>query len=190
MPKSEKERKTLDVTTVKAWRQWLAKHHASEREIWLVFYKKHTGRPSIDYKEALDEALCFGWIDSLGKRLDDERYLRKFTPRREDSSWTRVNMKRYAELEAAGRLMPAGLSRRPTGRLSIPPAKRAWPLPQYMEKALKSTPPAWQNFQLLAPSYRRNYIGWVDSAKLQETKQRRLAEAVRLLAQGRKLGLK
>jgi len=79
--------KTLRAQSVDQWRDWLDEHHASESEVWLVFYKRHTGVPSIDYKDALDEALCFGWVDSLVKRLDDRRYALKFTPRRADSRW-------------------------------------------------------------------------------------------------------
>ena len=108
--------KTLLVRTLDQWRDWLAKHHASESEVWLIFHKRHTGVASIDYKDALDEALCFGWVDSLVKRLDDRRYARKFTPRRADSRWSAVNRKRYAELKAEGRLKPPGIKRPPTDR--------------------------------------------------------------------------
>ena len=108
--------KTLDVPTLAAWRKWLAAHHDSESEIWLVFHKVHTGQPTIAYSDALDEALCFGWVDSLIKRLDDDRYARKFTPRKADSRWSTVNRKRYAALKASGRLMPAGIARPPTAK--------------------------------------------------------------------------
>ena len=108
--------KTLLVRTLDQWRGWLARHHASEPEIWLIFHKQHTGLTSIDYKEALDEALCFGWVDSLVKRLDDRRFARKFTPRRADSRWSAANRKRYAELKAEGRLQPPGIERPPTRR--------------------------------------------------------------------------
>ena len=87
--------KTLD-----EWREWLAEHHDSESEVWLIFHKLHTGVASIDYKEALDEALCFGWVDSLLKRLDDRRYARKFTPRRADSRWSTTNRERYADTQS------------------------------------------------------------------------------------------
>jgi uncharacterized protein YdeI (YjbR/CyaY-like superfamily) len=106
--------KTLFVQIVDQWRDWLAEHHDSESEVWLIFHKLHTGVVSIDYKDALDEALCFGWVNSLVKRLDDRRYTRKFTPRRADSRWSAANRKRYAELKASGRLKPAGLKRAPT----------------------------------------------------------------------------
>src|SRR5882724_3807027 len=108
--------KTLRMQTVDEWRDWLDAHHASESEVWLVFYKRHTGVASIAYKDARDEALCFGWVDSLVKRLDDRRYALKFTPRKANSRWSAVNRQRYAELKASGRLKPAGIERSPTNR--------------------------------------------------------------------------
>src|SRR6185436_16860383 len=108
--------KPLLVRTLDEWREWLTEHHASTSEVWLLFHKRHTGVASIAYKDARDEALCFGWVDSLVKRLDDRRYALKFTPRREDSPWSAVNRQRYAELKASGRLKPAGMARSPTGR--------------------------------------------------------------------------
>src|SRR5262245_35714959 len=104
-----KQIKTLDVKTRHAWRKWLEKHHDCQTEIWLVFHKLHTGTKSIDYHDALDEALCFGWIDSLVRRLDDDRFARKFTPRKPDSRWSAINIKRYAELKEQGLLAAPGL---------------------------------------------------------------------------------
>src|SRR5262245_52247539 len=135
--------KTLLVRTLDQWRDWLAEHHALESEVWLNFYKRHTGVASIDYQDALDEALCFGWADSLIKRLDDRRFARKFTPRRADSRWSAVNRKRYAELKAAGRLKPPGIERPPGHRSYGPrPPRLALPskLPAHIEAALKKHP--------------------------------------------------
>ena len=185
--------KTLVVRTPEQWRDWLAKHHASESEVWLIFYKQHTGVASIDYKDALDEALCFGWVDSLVKRLDERRFARKFTPRRADSRWSDVNRKRYAELEAEGRLKPPGVDRAPTSRGSAPRPKRlALPakLPTYIRAALKEHPKALRHFAALPPAERRRYFAWIESAKREETRLRRLDEAIRLLASGKVLGLK
>jgi uncharacterized protein YdeI (YjbR/CyaY-like superfamily) len=178
--------KTLDARDCEEWREWLARHHDSESEMWLVFYKRQSGRPSIAYLDALDEALCFGWIDSLIKRLDDDRYARKFTPRKPGSKWSAVNRKRFAQLEASGRLAPAGLRRAPTDRSYAPrpsPAK----VPDYIQQALKGRPAAWNYFESLAPSYRRLYIAWIDSARQEETKARRLREAIGLLVAGKNL---
>ena len=185
--------KTLEVTTCEEWREWLTENHESVSEVWLIFHKKQTGRASIPYLDALDEALCFGWIDSLIKRLDDERYARKFTPRRADSIWSDVNRKRYAELQSSGRLMPAGVKRPPTNRsYGARPLPRplSAALPQYIQKAFASRPAARKYFDSLTAPHRRRYIAWIDSAKQQETKDRRLREAIDRLASGRKLGLK
>lgn len=182
--------KTLEARTLEQWRSWLAEHHDAESEVWLVFYKQHTGQESIAYGDALDEALCFGWIDSLVKRLDDERFARKFTPRKPDSKWSSVNRKRYAQLEASGRLTPAGLNRPPTDRSGDAPRPPLSEIPEYVQEALRKHPSAGKTFESLAPSHRREYLGWIDSAKRQETKMRRLEEAIRRLEAGEKLGLK
>lgn len=182
--------KTLEVRDCAQWREWLADHHDSESEVWLVFYKRQTGRPSLVYGEALDEALCFGWIDSLIKRLDDERYARKFTPRKPVSKWSAVNRKRYALLQASGRLTPAGLARAPAAPSAEAPPPAPAQLPPYIQEGLQRQPAAWEYFQRLAPSCRRQYVGWIDSAKRQETKLRRLQEAIALLTAGKPLGMK
>lgn len=183
--------KTFDAQTLEKWRKWLGAHHDSESEIWLVFHKRATGKASVGYEDAVNEALCYGWIDSLVKRLDDRRYARKFTPRKPDSKWSASNRKRYAELLAQGRLKRAGLKRAPTARNAYA-SRPALPetAPGYIEAALRDRPNAWDYFEHLAPSHRRMYVGWIDSAKKQETKMRRLQEAVIRLAAGQKLGLK
>jgi uncharacterized protein YdeI (YjbR/CyaY-like superfamily) len=185
-----KNLKTLDVRTRRAWRNWLQKNHASESEVWLVFHKRHTDETSILYSDAIDEALCFGWVDSLVKRLDEDRYARKFTPRKPDSRWSTINRRRYAELKAAGLLARAGLERAPTDRNGDAPRPSIMALPSYLEKELKAHVRAWEFFEKLAPSCRRNYIAWVDSAKRDETKQKRMREMIQLLLAGKKLGLK
>jgi len=185
--------KTLRVETLDRWRDWLDEHHASESEVWLVFYKQQTGVPSIKYEDALDEALCFGWVDSLIKRLDDRRYARKFTPRRPDSRWSDKNRQRYEELKASRRLKPAGIKQGPTGRGYGPrPAGLSMPakLPSYIQDALHKHPAAWRHFEALPPSQRRRYFAWIESAKREETRLTRLKEAIRLLSSGKELGLK
>ncbi len=185
-----KTMKTLDVATAKQWRAWLAKHHDSESEVWLIFHKRHTGRESIEYGDALDEALCYGWVDSLIKRLDEDRYARKFTPRKPDSLWSPINRKRYAALQAAGRVAPPGVQR-PPGRDSYE-ARGPVPteVPAYVQNALKKHAKAWAYFKSLAPSHRRNFLLWIHTAKREETRAKRLREAIRLLASGQTLGLK
>ena len=182
--------KTFDARTLEQWRKWLSEHHDSELEVWLVFHKRHTGRASVDYEDALDEALCFGWIDSLIKRLDEARYARKFTPRKPDSKWSPSNRERYARLKASGRVMSAGLERPPTDNCYGPRPSLPSNPPPYVKKALQKNPAALRQFQSLPPSHQRRYVAWIDFAKQQETKKRRLHEAIRLLAAGKPLGLK
>jgi uncharacterized protein YdeI (YjbR/CyaY-like superfamily) len=187
---STKSLKALEVRTRRLWHNWLQENHASESKVWLVFHKLHTATKSISYSDAIDEALCFGWVDSLVRRLDDARYARKFTPRKADSRWSTINRRRYAELKAKGLLAPAGLKRPPTDRDGDAPRPSIKSLPSYIEKELKANARAGEFFEKLAPSCRRNYIAWVDSAKREETKQKRLREMIRLLLAGKKLGLK
>jgi uncharacterized protein YdeI (YjbR/CyaY-like superfamily) len=185
--------KTLLVKTLDRWRGWLEEHHVSESEVWLVFYKRQTGVASIDYADALDEALCYGWVDSLVRRLDDRRYAIKFTPRRPESRWSAKNRQRYETLKASRRLKPAGIKRSPTDRGYGPrPARRSLPskLPAYILAALRKRPAALRTFEALPPSHRRRYFAWIESAIREETKLRRLQEAIRLLASGKVLGLK
>lgn len=179
----------VDVRTRREWRAWLAKHHASSPGIWLVFHKDHTGIKSIPYDDAVREALCFGWIDSLIKRLDDDRYARKFTPRKPTSKWSDSNRTRWVELKAAGLLAPPGLAAAPTDN-SYAPRPAIPNLPAYIAKAFKADPRAWRHFQGLAPTHRRHFVVWIHIARRPETRERRIRESVALLAAGKTLGLK
>ena len=181
---------TLDVRSRQKWRKWLKEHYDSKSEIWLVFHKVHTGITCISYNDAVEEALCFGWIDSIIRRLDDARYARKFTPRKAGSKWSTINRRRYADLKSRALLAAPGWKRAPTSRSGDAPRLSVSSLPSYIEETLKTDPRAWQYFKQLAPSYQRAYIGWIESAKREETKEKRLREALSLLAAGRKLGLK
>src|ERR1700730_17404394 len=180
---------TLHIRSRQQWRTWLAKHHASSAGVWLVRYKAHTRVKSIPYEDTVREALCFGWIDSLIKRLDSDRYALKVTPRQPTSKWSDINRKRWAELEAAGLLMSAGLAAAPTNNTYAP--RPVIPdLPVYIAKALKTNSKAWEFFRELAPTYRRDFVVWIHTAKRPETRDRRTRESIRLLAAGKKLGLK
>ena len=172
--------KTFDARTRERWRRWLAKHHAigvgSLADLPQTAHRQAVGR----VQDALDEALCYGWIDSLIKRIDDDRYARKFTPRKAESNWSSINIKRYNELKAAKKLAAPGLrAARKGGRSSI--WRAADKVPAYIEKAIKQDARAWKFFESLAPSYRRLYIDWIDSAKRDETKQTRLRQAIEML---------
>jgi uncharacterized protein YdeI (YjbR/CyaY-like superfamily) len=179
----------LYVRSRQQWRAWLQQHHASSPGIWFVFYKKHAEMKSIPYEDAVREALCFGWIDSLVKRLDDDRFVLKFTPRKPTSKWSDTNRRRWAELKAAGALAPAGLAAAPTANRYAP--KPTIPaLPAYIVRRLKSNRKAWAFFQTLSRTDRRHYVVWIHIAKLPQTREKRLRESVALLAAGKKLGLK
>ena len=179
----------LDVRTRKRWRQWLAKHHASSPGLWLVRHKQHTGVKSMPYEDLVREALCFGWIDSLIKRLDDDRYAIKVTPRKPTSKWSDINRRRWNELKKAGLLAPPGLAAAPTGNRYAPhpPVPQ---LPGRIAKAFKANLRAWQHFQALAPTHRRNFVVWIHTAKRPETREKRIRESIELLSAGKKLGLK
>src|SRR5262245_32986672 len=147
---------TLEVHTRKEWRRWLAAHHASSPGVWLVRHKQHTGITSMPYEDLVREALCFGWVDSLVKRLDEDRYAIKGTPRTPTSKWSNINRKRWDELKAARRLAAAGLAAAPTSN-SYGPRPAIPLLPAYVAKAFKANLSAWQHFRALAPTYRRHF---------------------------------
>ena len=188
--------KQVRITTRGEWRQWLAKNHDREKQgIWLVFNKKKTGKAVLDYGEAVEEALCFGWIDSIIKRIDDETYCRKFTPRRDKSGWSTVNRKRVAKVIEEGRMTEVGLAKiaaaQKSGRWE--PAPRpviSFEMPRELAEALARNQAAKAFFESLAPTYQKHFIGWITTAKRPETKARRLQESLTLLAAGKKLGLR
>jgi uncharacterized protein YdeI (YjbR/CyaY-like superfamily) len=179
----------LEIRDRQRWRRWLEKHHASSPGVWLVFQKGHTGAKSVPYEDSVREALCFGWVDSLIKRLDDDRYARKFTPRKATSKWSDLNRKRWAELKSEGLLAPPGLAAAPTSN-SYAPREEMPELPRYIATALKGNSQAWTAFNRLAPSHRREYVRWIHSAKRADTRERRVKDSIALLARGQKLGLK
>ena len=179
----------LDVRTRAKWRAWLGEHYTSSRGVWVVFHKAHTGVKSMPYEDFVREALCFGWIDSLVKRLDDDRFAIKVTPRKATSRWSDINRRRWTELKTAGLLTAVGLAAAPTENRYAP--KPSIPeLPSYIGKAIKSNPEAWSFFQKLPGRERRNFVVWIHIAKRPETRERRIRESIALLAAGRKLGLK
>ncbi len=161
------------------FRSWLEKNNAIASELWLGLYKKGSGKKGITYSEAVDEALCFGWIDGVRKSIDDERYVNRFTPRTSRSTWSAVNIKRARELIEAGRMTPPGLrafEARADERSAIYSyeQRHAAKLSPAEERRFGANPEAWAWFQSAAPSYRKAAIWWVVSAKREETRERRL----------------
>ncbi len=173
------------------WRKWLAKNHATATEVWLVFAKKGSGEATVSYEEAVEEALCFGWIYGLVKRLDVKHYMQRFTPRKAGSNWSDSNRKRFAKMVAEGRMTATGLAKPPEATSTYVRFSECTDrAPAYLRKALKENEPSWTNFKTMPPSHRKRYIAWIDSAKKEETRQRRIAEAIGLLKEKKELGMK
>jgi len=171
---------------------WLVEHHATATELWVGFHKKGSGRPSVTWPEAVDEALCVGWIDGVRKRVDERSYKTRFTPRKPSSTWSTFNVARIAELTALGRMDPAGLAafaRRsePNSGIYSYEQKDASALEAAHEQRFRADSAAWEFFQAQTPSYRRAAIWWVVSAKRAPTREKRLAELIEDSAQGRRI---
>lgn len=161
-----------------AWRAWLEKNHGREQEIWLVYFKPASARSNIEYEGSVEEALCFGWIDSIIQKIDDHRYARKFNPRRMDSKWSETNKRRVIKVIHEGRMTEAGMAKITFELNDVdvdkPKAKRpAVEMPANIEQALRSWPGLWNAFQKVTPSLKRNYILWLSDAKKPETFERR-----------------
>jgi uncharacterized protein YdeI (YjbR/CyaY-like superfamily) len=173
-------------------RAWLEAHHDSETELWVGYYKKGTGIPSLSWSEAVDEALCFGWIDGVVRRVDDKRHVQRFTPRKASSNWSAVNIAKVAALRAEGRMRPAGeaaFARRRDDRSAIYAyEQRENPVLEPAQEAqLRANEAAWAYFSARPPSYQRVALYWVVSAKKPETRARRLVTLIEESAAGRPL---
>jgi uncharacterized protein YdeI (YjbR/CyaY-like superfamily) len=161
------------------FRKWLEKNHDKQKELWILFYKVHTKKKSLRYAEAVEESLCFGWIDGIVKRIDDEKHAQRFTPRKSKSIWSKVNKERAEKMIEQGKMTEAGLAK-------IKEAKKSgwWNkaysfeveniMPLEMKKVLMSDKEAWTNFQKFGKSYQNTYIFYVNYAKREETKQKRI----------------
>lgn len=171
------------------WRAWLEEHHATEPEVWVGYWKKHTGRPSLTWSQAVDQALCFGWIDTLLRRIDDERHQQRFVPRRPGSNWSKVNVEKIERLTAEGLMRPAGIAaweaRREdrTGIYAFEQAEEPQLAPE-QEERFRAHPEAWAWFTAQAPGYQRAARHWVASAKRPETREKRLATLIEDSANG------
>jgi uncharacterized protein YdeI (YjbR/CyaY-like superfamily) len=175
------------------WREWLEKHHGSEKELWLIYYKKHCGKESIQYEEAVEEAICYGWIDSKVIRLDTERYMQRYTPRRRESNWSKSNKRRVDRLIENGQMTKAGLT-------VVEAAKQdgSWErlddietkavIPDDLAEALVESPIAMKFFHRLAPSHQKQYLWWLNGAKKLETRKNRLLSIIERCERGVKPG--
>lgn len=168
------------------WRRWLAKHCARAGEIWLVFYKKGSGKQTVSYDEAVEEALCFGWVDGLKKGIDEESYAFRFTPRKPKSAWSKSNLDRVQRLMAEGRMMPAGLEAyHSTSHRKVAALPTA--MPKALEKKFREQRAAWANYGKFPPGYRRVTAGWVASAKKEETRVKRLEKLIEFSARNERI---
>lgn len=171
------------------FRAWLQKHHDTAPELLVGFYKKGSGKPSITWPEAVDQALCFGWIDGVRRSLDDERYMNRFTPRRPGSNWSAVNIKRAKELSDLGLMHPAGLkafeARTDRSGVYSYEQRHSVKLDESYERRFRRNEKAWEYFTSRPPSYRTSAVYWVMSAKKEETRERRLARLIDDSAHGR-----
>jgi uncharacterized protein YdeI (YjbR/CyaY-like superfamily) len=175
---------TLHVTTRAKWRSWLRRNHAEKDEIWLVYARKHTGEPRISYNDAVEEALCFGWIDSIQRAVDDDHFAQRFSPRRPGSPWSEMNRQRLKRLVAAKRMTPAGMA-----VVGDALEEEPFVLAKDVERALREDPDAWRNFQAFPEDYRRLRIAYIEGARKRPDEfRKRLRNFVARTAKGQRIG--
>jgi len=176
-------KQTLHVTDRKAWRDWLKKHNKTETEIWLVYYKKSTGKPRIAYNDAVEEALCFGWIDSIAKRLDDERTAQRFSPRRPKSGYSQANKERLRMLIEQGKVMKDVLAT--LGDV----VEENFEIPKDILKAIQANKAAWENFQNFSEAYKRIRIAFIAGARNRPAEfEKRLRYFIKMTEQNKQYG--
>lgn len=169
------------------WREWLLKNHLEAQSIWVVYYKKGSNKDSISYAEAVEEALCFGWIDSKAKPIDEEKYKQFFSKRKPKSVWSKLNKERIEKLESQNLIMPAGYKMieiaKENGYWNLLDEAEAWIVPEDLESAFSTSPEAREYFIGLSKSDRRNILQWLVLARRPETRQNRINEIAELAAQ-------
>lgn len=183
---------TLTVYTRSAWRSWLSQHHADEREIWFIFFKKHSGVKGVPYNHAVEEALCYGWIDSIVKSVDADRYAQRFTPRKPKSVLSEMNKERIRRLIAARKMRKAGLDAIAPHLASVGArtAPKAFVFPKDILAAIRKDPAAWKHYQRFPLSYRRIRVGWIDGARERpEVFQQRLAFFIKKCSANERFGM-
>jgi len=175
-----------------AWRRWLERNHTKESRVYLIKYKRHTNKPTISHQESMDEAICYGWIDTTVNRIDDDRYMRGFSRRNKNSRWSNATLSYAKRLIKEGKMTPQGMKMYKEG-LKKPVIDHGLPknpeTPENLKKALARNKKAREFFEKLAPSYRRYYIYWVERAKLPETKKKRIKVIVERCKKELKPGL-
>jgi uncharacterized protein YdeI (YjbR/CyaY-like superfamily) len=188
--------KTLYVHKVHHWRSWLRKNHKTAKEIWLIYYKKDSGKPRIAYNDAVDEALCFGWIDSTVKAIDKDKFCQRYSPRRKGSPTSEMNKHRAIRMIKEGRMTKAGLealhgtlgkgAKVHRGRIHH---TEAFKVPSFVERVLKSEGAAWKNFQKFPLPYKRIRVGWITGTSRKDTRKTRLNYFVKMTSQNKRFGM-
>jgi uncharacterized protein YdeI (YjbR/CyaY-like superfamily) len=183
--------KTLYLTERKKWRSWLAKNHDKEKEIWLIYYRKSSGKPRLSYDDAVEEALCYGWIDSIQKGIDDEKFAQRFTPRKLNSSFSEANRERVRRLIGEGKMTRAGLIAISASFDAATDQEQEWRVAPDILKAIRADKLAWKNFQSLPEDYKRVRIGFVESRRRHgdEMFQRSLQHFVKMTAKNKRFGI-
>jgi uncharacterized protein YdeI (YjbR/CyaY-like superfamily) len=177
------------------WRSWLNQNHMTISEIWLVYYKKHTKKPTLSYNDSVEEALCFGWIDGVKLRIDDERYCHRFTPRRAKSNWSDTNIRRCKAMIEMGLMTAVGLKlfkeamNRPIKKIVNPQGANKDEMHKDLTRILKENK-ALTQFMELSDSYRKMCLGWINAARKEDTRTRRICELVDKTKSGEKIGFK
>ncbi|MBW2972674.1 YdeI/OmpD-associated family protein [Candidatus Woesearchaeota archaeon] len=180
--------KTLYVTDRKQWRSWLAKNHDKEKEIWLIYYRKSSGKKRIPYDDCVQEALCYGWIDSTAKRVDDKSFAQRFTPRRKTSQLSELNRERIRNMIRQGKMTRAGLDA--VSHVFDKDSKEMFTVPKDILKALKQDKTTWQNFQKFPESYKRIRIGWIEGARARpDIFKTRLNYFLKMTAKNKRYGM-
>ena len=183
--------KPVFFATPAAFRAWLKKHHKTAGELWVGYYRKDCGKPSITWQESVDEALCFGWIDGIRKKVSDEAYTNRFTPRRAGSNWSAINIAKVAELKKQRRMRAAGLAAftKRTGQKSrvYTYEQVSLHLDKELEQRFKANRKAWSFFENSPPYYRKLMTGWLNGAKQEATRLRRLEKLMAACASGKRI---
>jgi len=184
--------KVIHPKNKKKWRLWLEKNHLKEKKVGLVMWKKHTGKPTIGHKESMEEAICFGWIDTTIKRLDEDRYMRWFARRNEKSRWSKNTLSYAKEMTKQDKMSDYGMKMYELG-LKKKVIDHGFPrnpeTPEELKKLLNKSKIAKENFEKMAPSSKRNYIYWIEKAKMSETRKRRIKEVFKKVRENKRLGL-
>jgi uncharacterized protein YdeI (YjbR/CyaY-like superfamily) len=182
MPKFDHQLETIYASDRRAWREWLEKNHLTWPGIWLIYYKVKSGKLSVQYSEAVQEALCFGWIDSKVKSLDEDRYMQIFTPRKPKSVWSKLNKQYIEQLIEQGLMSEAGLKKidaaKQDGSWTMLDEIEALTIPVDLKQALEANETANRNFESFSNSAKKNILFWIDSAKRPETRLKRIEQTI------------